>query len=156
MEQTFKTQLRAIGPKGAWCCINPPFDVHEVFGTRGRVPVVGTLNGHAFRNSLMPEGNGTHRMMISKELRAAANARPGDLVDISLSLDKAERTADIPAEFQQALDADTEAATIFDELSPSHRKEYAEWIAQAKKPETKVARVTKAIVLIKSGQKRLR
>jgi len=156
MEQTFKTPLRAIGPKGAWCCINPPFDVYKVFGTRGRVAVAGTLNGHPFRNSLMPEGNGTHRMMISQELRAAAKVNPGDVVRITLSVDTAERTADVPPELQHALDHDPEAGAIFTALAPSHRQEYAEWIAQAKKPETKSARIAKALELLKSGKKRLR
>jgi hypothetical protein len=50
-----------------------PFDVQEVFGTRARVPVRGTLNGVAYRSSLMPMG-GCHRMVvIARCVRARAS-----------------------------------------------------------------------------------
>ena len=156
MQQTFKVALRAIGPNGAWTCIAAPFSVHEVFGTRGRVPVAGTLNGHAFRNSLMTEGNGRHRMMISKELGSAANVRPGDTVEITLARDTAERVSEVPEELERALAGDQAASAIFEALAPSHRKEYAEWISGAKKPENKAARAAKALELLRAGRKRLR
>ena len=156
MQQTFKVPLVAIGPKGAWTCITAPFDVQKVFGARGRIPVAGSLNGHPFRNSLMPEGNGTHRMMISKELKAAANVASGDIVEIKLSRDTAERTTEIPPELEAAFATDQAAAAIFNVLAPSHRKEYAEWIAGAKKAETKAARVSKAVEMLHNGAKRLR
>jgi hypothetical protein len=41
--------------------VSPPIDVRETFGTRGRVPVKGTINGYPFRSSLMPMG-GCHMM----------------------------------------------------------------------------------------------
>ena len=33
-----------------------PFDAQHEFGTRGRVPVRGTINGFAFRSTLSPYG----------------------------------------------------------------------------------------------------
>jgi hypothetical protein len=54
--------------------------VQKAFGTKARVPVVGTINGFSFRNSLMPEGNGTHSMIANKELQKGAKATAGDTV----------------------------------------------------------------------------
>ncbi len=51
-----------------------PFSVPEVFGTRGRVPVCGTINGFPFRSSLSPMG-GRHLMPVNRELRVGAGVR---------------------------------------------------------------------------------
>jgi len=41
----------------------------------------------------------------------------------------------------------------WDKFSPSHRKEYVRWIEEAKKPETRAARVAKAIGMIEEKRK---
>lgn len=51
-----------------------PFSVLEVFGTRGRVPVRGTVNGFAFRSSLAPYG-GKHYMAVNRQMREGAKAQ---------------------------------------------------------------------------------
>jgi hypothetical protein len=51
LEFSVKIEGREIGVVAA---LTPPFDVVEVFGTRARVPVRGTINGYPFRSSLMP------------------------------------------------------------------------------------------------------
>jgi hypothetical protein len=152
----FSAALVARGPRGAWTFLPIPFSVEKEFGGKGRTPVSGTLNGFAFQNSLMPRGDGTHSMMVGKELRAGANAKPGDKVKVSVQLDESERSVEVPVELQRALKADRAAKAVFDALAYSHRKEYAEWIAAAKKPETKTARILKALGLLKSGVRRLR
>jgi hypothetical protein len=78
----FSAKLIARGPRGAWTFLPIPFSVEQEWGTKPRVPVYGTLNGFAFRNSLMPEGDGTHSMMVGKELQAGAKAKSGDTVKV--------------------------------------------------------------------------
>ncbi len=155
-KMTFETKLISSGPKGAWTFMDVPFNVHEVFGTKGRVPVAGTMNGFPFRNSVMPEGDGTHRMMVGKELQAGAKARAGDVVKVTLERDEKERPVEMPSELQSALKKSKPAATFFASLTPSQKKEYADWISSAKQAETKAARVEKAIVFLIKGKKRLR
>jgi hypothetical protein len=152
----FSAALVARGPGGAWTFLPIPFSVEKEFGKKGRTPVSGTLNGFAFQNSLMPQGDGTHSMMVGKELQAGANAKPGATVKVAIQLDESERVVEVPLELQRALKADRAAKAVFDALAYSHRKEYAEWIATAKKPETRAARILKALGMLKSGVKRLR
>lgn len=54
----------------------------------------------------------------------------------------------IPAALGQALRANKTAKDFFNSLPPSHRREYAEWVAEAKKPETRARRVKQAIVML--------
>jgi len=76
--------------------ITPPVDVPEVFGTRARVPVRGTMNGIPFRSSLMPMG-GCHMMPVNKALRESAGVKAGDIVDVVMERDDEERTVEVPA-----------------------------------------------------------
>jgi hypothetical protein len=152
----FLGKLVAKGPGGAWTFLPIPFSVEQEFGKRSRVAVSGTINGFAFQNSLMPEGDGTHSMMVGKELQAGAKAQPGDNVKVSLQVDETERIVEVPEELQRAFKKDAAARAAFEGLAYSHRKEYAEWIRTAKKPETKAARLEKALGLLKAGVKRLR
>lgn len=60
----------------------------------------------------------------------------------------------IPAEFQAALDANTAARAALDGFAPSHRREYVQWIAEAKRPETRDKRIAQAIKWLAEGKKR--
>jgi hypothetical protein len=156
MKQEFAAKLMSKGPGGAWTYLPIPFDLHKVFGTKARVSVSGTLNGFPFHNSLMPEGDGTHSMMVSKELQAGANARAGDLVRVSLEPDTSERTVVVPEELRAALRSEPSAAAFFDSLTYSQKKEYADWISDAKQEATRIGRSTKAIQMLAAGKKRVR
>jgi hypothetical protein len=156
MEQKFKTKLLSKGPGGAWTYLPIPFDVAQVFGSKSRVPVAGTINGFPFRNSLMPEGDGTHSMMVSKELQAGANARAGDLVVVSLQRDQEERSIDVPKELEAALKGNKKAASFFATMTHSQKSEYVVWISSAKQAATKSSRAAKAAEMLAAGKKRLR
>jgi len=56
----------------------------------------------------------------------------------------------IPAELAAALDGDGVVAAIFEALPQSHRREYVQWVAEAKKPETRQARAAKALEMIRT------
>ena len=148
-EQKFEARLTARGPKGAWAYLPIPFNVEKAFGKKSMVLVVGTMNGFPFRNSLMPEGDGTHLMAVSKELRAGAKAVAGEMVKVTMRLDEEPRMVELPAELELALKSDTKAAEAFGSLSYSHKKEYAVWVGSAKKEETRTSRATKALAMIR-------
>jgi hypothetical protein len=153
MKQKFKAELVAHGPKGAWIFLAIPVAVTKAFGSKARLPVVGTINGFAFRSSILPEGDGTHSLAVNKQMQAGANARAGDTVNVAMELDRGERVVELPPELQQLLDRDVKAAQAFAGMSYSCRKEYADWIAEAKRTETKEARVKKAREMLTAGKK---
>jgi hypothetical protein len=144
----FKTHLTSRGPGGAWTFLEVPFNVERAFGTKARVPVSGTMNGFAFQNSLMPNGDGTHSMMVNKALQAGAKASAGDLVSVAMDVDRSERVVTVPVELERALSANKTAALAFKALSYSHRKEFAEWVAAAKRQETRASRAAKSLGLV--------
>lgn len=67
---------------------------------------------------------------------------------------RAPKTVRIPAELAAALKKNKTASKVFDHFSPSCRREYAEWIVEAKRPETKQKRVVQAVEWIAEGKSR--
>lgn len=60
----------------------------------------------------------------------------------------------LPAEFSAALKKNSKAATAFAGFSPSCRREYIEWITEAKREETRSKRLAQAIAWIAEGKVR--
>jgi hypothetical protein len=125
-----------------------PFDVHKVFGTRARLAVKGTINGFPFRSSIFPMGDGRFYMVVNKEMRAGSGAVKGKTAAFVMEKDDQPRTVEAPADFARALKANKAAKAAWDKLSYTHRKEYIEAIEEAKKPETRLRRIEKAVEMI--------
>ena len=147
----FKVKLEGVaGTEVAW--LNAPFDVVENFGTRARVPVRGTINGFAFRSSLMPMG-GCHGMAVNRAMRAGARAKAGDVVEVVLERDVEERTVEVPPELKKELSRSKKAQQRWDGLPFTHKKEMANSIAGAKQEETRKRRLAKVMQVLKTGTK---
>jgi uncharacterized protein YdeI (YjbR/CyaY-like superfamily) len=62
------------------------------------------------------------------------------------------RVVEIPLAFKKMLKQE-DLLSAFEKLSYTHRKEYCRWITEAKKEETRLARLAKAIEMLKKGIK---
>lgn len=60
----------------------------------------------------------------------------------------------VPQELATALAASPNAQRIWDGFAPSHRREYSEWVSEAKRPETRAARVAQSVEWIAEGKQR--
>ena len=60
----------------------------------------------------------------------------------------------VPEELTAAFAANPQAKAVWDGFAPSHRREYSEWIGEAKRPETRAARVTQSVEWIAEGKQR--
>ncbi|MET0310064.1 MAG: YdeI/OmpD-associated family protein [Sphingomonas sp.] len=62
--------------------------------------------------------------------------------------------AEVPPELAEALAEDAIAKATFDGFPPGCRREYCEWIADAKRPETRAKRVEEAMGWMREGKRR--
>jgi hypothetical protein len=121
-----------------------PFDVQEAFGKKGRVPVRCTIDGYPYRGSIFPYG-GTYYIGVVKKIRDAIGKTYGDTVNVVMEVDEEPRIVEVPEDLAQAMAASEKVKAAFDKLSYSHKREYVEWINEAKKEETRQRRIAKAI-----------
>ena len=145
----FSGTLEDVGRGGRWVVV--PFDGKDEFG-EARAPVKGTINGTPFRSRLAVYGGVTY-LGLRREIREAAGIEVGDAVDVVIERDDEPREVDVPPALADALERDEQARGAFDALSFTHRKEYADWIAEAKRDETRERRVMKALAMLSEGAK---
>ena len=136
-----------LGDRG----VEVPFDGKAEFG-EARAAVAGTLAGTPFRGRLAVYGGKTY-LGFRREIRVAAGLDDGDEAEIVLERDDAPRVVDVPPALEEALAANPDAREIYDGLSFTHRREYARWIAEAKRDETRERRVAKALAMLRAGTK---
>jgi hypothetical protein len=127
-----------------------PAEVVESLAAGKRPPVVVTIRGYTFRTTVAPMG-GSYLIGVSAGHRAAAGVAAGDELDVEVSLDTEVREVEVPADLAAALDEHSGARERFDRLSYSHRKEWVRSITEAKKPETRVRRIAKAVEAMQAG-----
>ncbi|MBJ7451946.1 MAG: DUF1905 domain-containing protein [Blastococcus sp.] len=127
-----------------------PDEVVTALGAGKRPPVVVTVGGHTYRTTVAPMG-GAFWIPLAAEHREAAGVQAGEEVTVVVEHDAAPREVALPDDLDAAFDDDVRAR--FDALAPSHRKEWVRWVEEAKKPETRAARVEKTVESIRAGKK---
>lgn len=149
MEFTGTVEAARPGGSGGGAYVRLPDAVAASFGTRRQVRVRGTLNGVAYRSNLMPLGGGAFALGLHKATREAAGVTFGDAVTVTVERDDEPREVAVPAELRAALDGDPAARAAWERLAPSHRREHANAVADAKRPETRARRVEQALAMLR-------
>jgi Bacteriocin-protection, YdeI or OmpD-Associated/Domain of unknown function (DUF1905) len=148
--QRFRAELRSAGDSGG-AGFDVPHTVAAALSDAKRPPVRVTIHRHEFRTRLAVYG-GQPMVGVSKANRAAAGIDIGDTFDVAIALDTAPREIDVPTDLAEALAAEPALADTFDRLSFTHRREYAGWITEAKRPETRARRVAGTLDRLRDGK----
>lgn len=156
-EETLKWGMPTFMYKGSILAHMAAFKAHATFGFWQSRLVVGETGrereamgsfGRLTSAADLPD-NATLRALVAKAMA---------LVD---SGEKAPRPAkhtkpqlETPADLEQALAANAAARATFEAFPPSCRREYVEWIEDAKRPETRARRLAQAVEWMAEGKKR--
>jgi hypothetical protein len=128
-----------------------PAEVVASLGAGKRPPVLVTINGFTYRNTVATYGD-ISMLGVSAENRAGAGIGAGDTIEVDLELDSAPREVIVPDDLQAALDADPLAAATYARLSYSERRRHVLAIEDAKTPETRARRVARSVGLFHEGR----
>ncbi len=151
MAETFTAEARLHGRTATFFTV--PDEVVAALSGRKRVPVRVTVNGHAYRSTVAPMG-GEFLLPLNRGNREAAGVAAGETVAVTVELDTEPRVVEPPPELAEALAEAPDAAETFDGMSYTHQREYAEWVAEAKREETRQRRAAKAVEMLREGRAR--
>ena len=143
--QRFSAAIYRVGMN---YCVDVPAEASRALGAGTHPPVAGEAAGVAFRTRLTPRGGGAYRLFLNGEVRAAAGAGLGDVVEVQLWPDEAPREPSLPADLASALDAIPGGLEAFESLTEAQREGMVAFLERARTAETReryVARVVEEV-----------
>ena len=157
-EETIKWRMPTFVHHGIVCGM-AAFKAHATFGfwRRGLTDEIaksgvkaGAAMGSLGRITSLRDLPGDKAMLgyirkAAKLNEAGAPARPKS---------KPRPALPVPKDLAAALKRNAIAAAVFKDFSPSPRREYIEWITEAKRPETRAKRVATTIQWLAAGKRR--
>ncbi len=143
------------GTDGSWAFLVLPKIVSDRLPRRGRTSVKGSINGAPFQATLDPDGQLSHWLKVSKELREAAHATMGEIVAVQISPADPEPEPQPPDDLQKALAAAPAAKAAWEDTTTLARVDWIHWIESAKQAKTRQHRVDSACDMLSSGKKRV-
>ena len=148
-----KIEFAAVirGHEGGGAYVEFPRDVEALYGVKGRVPVRVTFDGLPYRGSLVRMGTTSHILLILKEIREKLGKGPGDRLRVAVELDEAPRVVELAADVEAAFKR-AGVLAAYRALAFSHQREYALWIEEAKKAETRARRIGQAVDKLKAAR----
>jgi hypothetical protein len=147
----FRAELQRTG--GNTTGFEVPQEIVDGLGGGGRPKVVATVNGFEWRSSIAKMG-GSFWLGVSAERRAAAGVEGGQVLDVSVELDTAERTVAVPEDLALALEGEPAAKAEFERLAFSHKQRHVLHIQDAKTAATRARRVAKTVAVLAAGRAR--
>ena len=88
-----------------------------------------------------------------EERRHARQTETINDADGTVCVDREKRIVTPPKDLQKLLAKNAKARAFLDGLSFTNRKEYVVWIVEAKKPETRAARLEQTVAMLATGKK---
>ena len=141
----FTTELSATG--GSTTGFVVPEEVVEALGGGRRPKVVVTVAGHTWRTSIAPMG-GRYLLGASAAVRAEAGIAAGETHTVTVELDDAPRSIEVPEDLAAALAAQDGGTAAWEGLSYSQQRRHAEAVAGAKQPETRARRIAAVVATL--------
>jgi hypothetical protein len=149
---SFKARIYAIGINR---CVDVPQKITAVLGGDLHIPVKGKIGGLDYRSTLAPSGNGRHRLFIHSRYWKSLKVDKGDMVTITIQIDRELREVSVPDDIIKSLQANEAALNEFERLTTTDKQRYVDFISQAKQPETRLKRLEQGLErLVERGEKR--
>ena len=155
-EKSFRATLEVARTSPRWVLVRIPSDLKKAWPDWNSRRVFGEINGFAFKTALIPGTKGqAHVLIVNKKMQIAAGVRAGDRALIKLRPDLGELVIDVPVEFARILKGSRDLNRFFKGMSPSMRKGFANFVADAKSAETRLKRadaIAESLMLAMEGE----
>jgi hypothetical protein len=117
--------------------------------------VQGSINGHAFRTVVEPDGLFGHWIKVDRKLSQAASVGVGDTATLEVEPLKDWPEPDVPRDLEAALAAAPQKIQrLWEEITPMARWEWVRWVNATANPDTRKRRVEVTISKMQNGKRR--
>ncbi len=161
VQETMKWSFPHFEYKGVLCSM-AAFKQHCAFGFRKASVLTGTAAKVNANNTKAMGQFGritniddlpSERQMLSLVKKAVKVTESG-VKSSPRAAKAAPKPVRVPDYFMAALRRDKKALAVFESFSPSHKREYVEWVTEAKSDETRERRLAQAIEWMAEGKSR--
>jgi len=135
-------------------CVDVLPRVSRALGSGTRIYVQGSIEGMAFRSTLMPRGRGMHRLFVHSRVWRPLALTEGCRVRVELTKDLEGSAVEVPMFWQEALDRRLRAGQRFARFPPATRSEIVAWLQAARRPETRERRIELALERLEADRLR--
>ena len=146
--QSFAATLQK---EGNFTFVAIPFSPREVWGTKPRYYVTGTINGIAVRGTLGASGQ-DYFLRLGAKWMQDCGIEPAANVTVQLSLEGPQEGS-ISSDISKALSGNKKAKVFFDGLPTFYRKNYIRWIESAKREATRAKRIDDMVKLLEQEKR---
>lgn len=157
-DETIKWGMPFFVSAGAPLCHMAAFKRHAAFGFWRHVEVMGCerpAEGMGSFGKLASLDDLPAKRTLATLLKRAAALNASGTKPVRAAAKKTPASPpELPADFAAALAGAPAARRTWDAFSPSHRREYLEWILEAKRDETRAKRIAQAVEWLAEGKPR--
>lgn len=120
-----------------WTAVRVPFKPEEIWPRRRGRSVRGTINGVAFRTTLLGSKANGYLLFINKTMQKQTGARAGMMAEVVVEPDLEDHSAKPPVELARLFKQDREVKKWFDKLNYSTRRYICDAVEERKSPESR-------------------
>jgi uncharacterized protein YdeI (YjbR/CyaY-like superfamily) len=161
VEEDLKWSHPSFLLEGKILCGMAAFKAHCIFGFwhQGMTDVIKS-SGSSTAQVLLDPGRITkvdelpERKTLERYVKAAVELQRSNQPARPMAPKKKKEALVVPGDLAAALKKNKKAAAVFEDASYSFKKEYVEWLTEAKREETRAKRLTTAVEWIAEGKAR--
>jgi Domain of unknown function (DUF1905)/Bacteriocin-protection, YdeI or OmpD-Associated len=144
MKFSFKARIYVVGINP---CVKVPQRITDkLTGTKGYIPVKGTIEKHFFQQTLCPVKDEGYRLYVNGPMLKGSGLESGDTAHFVIEQDTLERNRNhpMPTAFKKKLE-EYNLLKTFLQLPPSRQKEINRYLNNLKSEEASVRNISKLI-----------
>jgi hypothetical protein len=141
-----------VSAHGKGVMVRVPFDPNDVWGTKLKHHVTGTV-GNAKMRAVLERLDDGWGFRLGPTWARDCGVSAGEKLKVAITPEGPQRDGLAP-DLAAALDAEPQAGEFFDALAQFYRKAYLKWIdATKKRPDVRAQRIAETVALLKAGIK---
>jgi Bacteriocin-protection, YdeI or OmpD-Associated/Domain of unknown function (DUF1905) len=128
-----------------------PETLIQSFLEKGMKRAIGIIENEAFHCAFMPKKEGGYFINIGSKICKTLNLKLGDEISLSFKEDTTEYQFEMPEEFAEVLYQDTDAFSIFNNLTDGNKRGIIYLVTLVKSSDKRIERALKIAEKLKMG-----